>query len=320
VNYRILDTVLGSGIPLPELYRTNALQAEIQVDELPDAEVITDPVWLHHWMEDDEVTISTGMVNNHYILRFPGLADFVIHKSCDVIRYQCRNNLQDMTLRHLLLDQVIPRVRGQLGHLVIHASAVTLASGKTVLFVGESGAGKSTLAATCAQLGATVIADDCVLLRSGTQGPECFGNYPSLRLYAEIADVCDVRTTSENWSENTHKFNVSLLPTEHLVDPPDPGKPHAVDAIFLLNPSYSEAGSNALQVTVSQAPGADMLLAIIQQLFLVNPLDVSVSAGHFSQLSNIVNQGLPVYNINFPHDIDSRNNLYNKIEETCHNL
>jgi hypothetical protein len=141
-----------------------------------------------------------------------------------------------------------------------------------------------------------------------------------LRLYAEMANECDVRTTSENWSENNRKFNVSLLPTVHLVDPPDPGKPHAVDAIFLLNPSHSDAGSNAIQVTVSQAPGADMLLAIIQQLFLVNPLDVSVSAGHFSQLSDIVNQGLPVYNINFPHDIDSRNNLYNKIEETCHNL
>jgi hypothetical protein len=225
-----------------------------------------------------------------------------------------------MTLRHLLLDQVIPRIRGQLGHLVIHASAVTLISGKTVLFVGESGAGKSTLAATCAQHGATVIADDCVLLRSGTKGPECFGNYPSLRLYAEIADVCGVRTSSENWSETTRKFNVSLLPIEQFVGPSDTGKPHGVDVIFLLNPSPSEAGNNQIQLTVSQAPGADMLLAIIQQLFLINPLDVSISAGHFNQLSDIVNQGLPVYNINFPHKIDSRNSLYKKIEETCHNL
>ena len=48
-------------------------------------------------------------------------------------------------LRHLLLNQIIPRYLATNGRLILHASAVTLENGKTIAFLGNSGFGKSTL-------------------------------------------------------------------------------------------------------------------------------------------------------------------------------
>lgn len=334
MNYQILDTILCTDVQLPELLMTESTDNAIQVDKLCDQSRIGNPEWVHHWLDEGEIAISTGYVENdvesgfengvenNYLVRFPDLADFIIHKNCKVIRYQSHDNLDELSLRHLLLDQIIPRVRGQQGHLALHASAVTLTSGKTILFVGESGAGKSTLAATCAQLGATVIADDCVLLRMGDKGPECFGNYPSLRLYPDSAQACQVHTSTDSWSEDTQKYHISLKASGLKADKCMPNestnrhKPLGVDAIFLLDSVNGETG----QDKINRVSGAGMLMSIIQQLFLVNPLEISLSSRHFSELSELVNRGLPVFNIQFSRHLDSRESLYKKIEETCHGL
>ena len=312
MNYRILDTVLHTAMQLPELHSAESLAPGINVKKLCKQQIIGHPDWLHHWLDEGEVAISTGYVKDNYLIRFPDLADFVIDKACSTIDYRGMPELEHMTLHHLLLDQVIPRVRGQQGQLVVHASAVTLNSGKTILFVGESGSGKSTLAATCAEFGAQVIADDCVLIRMGNQAAECFGNYPSLRLYAESAQACKTPVSQDNWSDNTQKFHISLK----LSDSRDKNRPTSIDAIFLLKPSTSEANCQLIR----PAAGAEMLVAIIHQLFLVNPLDTNLSSSHFRQLSDLVNQGLPVFSIEFSHHIDSRHSLYNKIETTCSGL
>jgi hypothetical protein len=69
------------------------------------------------------------------------------------------------TLRHLLLDQVLPRVLSHRGQPVLHASAVFLNNG-VIAFTGPSGAGKSTLAASFIKRGCDVLADEFLPLET----------------------------------------------------------------------------------------------------------------------------------------------------------
>jgi hypothetical protein len=59
--------------------------------------------------------------------------------------------------------------------------------GRAILLMGPSGAGKSTLAAMLMRGGAEVLADDGVLIRPGSRGPEAVPSYPGLRLFADAA-------------------------------------------------------------------------------------------------------------------------------------
>ncbi len=66
-------------------------------------------------------------------------------------------------IQHLLVDQLLPRLAAQLGHLVLHASGVEH-NGHAYLFLGATGFGKSTLAASFLHDGYTLMTDDAICL------------------------------------------------------------------------------------------------------------------------------------------------------------
>lgn len=78
-----------------------------------------------------------------------------------VIRTRRRDLNDDAFRVHLSI--AFHRVLLALGMVYLHAAAVSI-DGRTCMFVGEKGAGKSTLSVGLARCGATVLADDHVLL------------------------------------------------------------------------------------------------------------------------------------------------------------
>jgi hypothetical protein len=92
------------------------------------------------------------------------------------------------TLRHLLLDQVLPVLASDGTARGFHASAVMI-DGRAVAFVGRTGRGKSTLTASFAAAGHPVVTDDCLLLHAGPNGVEAVPTYPSLRLWADAVEA-----------------------------------------------------------------------------------------------------------------------------------
>src|SRR5690606_8330052 len=133
------------------------------------------------------------------------------------------------TLRHGLLDQVIPMCLGQLGRQVLHASAVRLADGRVLGFVGQSGLGKSTLAAAFAAAGASILTDDCLLIEPRGPGFAAIGNYPGVRLNEDSATRL-LGGVGEPGSV-AHHSGKSRLPT-----PPSANRVEgdALSALFLL--------------------------------------------------------------------------------------
>lgn len=192
-TYRICDLVLASNTELPELAPTQALDAECRFELLPAGNPPADDIdWFHHWTIDEgEVTkepwLRFGRTATGYLLRFSSFGDFFV--STDMMKIQCRplSGTPGVTVRHLLLDQVIPLVLSRRERIVLHASAVLTRHG-VIAFAGKSGQGKSTLAASFAREGFALVSDDCLVLRAGSEGWTAVPSYPGLRLWPSTVE------------------------------------------------------------------------------------------------------------------------------------
>ncbi|MBF6569726.1 MAG: hypothetical protein IVW54_12720 [Candidatus Binataceae bacterium] len=123
-----------------------------------------------------------------YFIRFPELADFLISPAGDRVEYLADGaEVAPETLRHLLIDQVLPTVLSLRGRQAIHATAVMTPSGLCA-FTGPSGTGKSTLAAKFLLSGYPTFGDDCLAVED--TGDHIFGApaYPGLRLWSDSFD------------------------------------------------------------------------------------------------------------------------------------
>jgi hypothetical protein len=147
-------------------------------------------------------------VEDGYVGRLPGVADFVIDK--DLRRVICHPAADG---RHEIIPIVITGtltafLLAMSGRFVLHGSAVGIGS-RAVSFVGVSGQGKSTMAALFCLAGAPLITDDVLPLdfESATVGLEtvyCLRAGREIRIREKLAVLADdfvgratVRTTAD---------------------------------------------------------------------------------------------------------------------------
>src|SRR5690606_19444533 len=129
---------------------------------------------------------------------------------------------------HMLVDQVLPRLLAQLGHLLVHGSALRI-DGRGALFIGPSGRGKSTLAGLMQRQGHTVLSDDCILLVADGERFQALPTYPSLRLNIDsLAALFPVSPDTVSVAAYSEKRRLPMTTPGNLVD----GMP--VDALYLL--------------------------------------------------------------------------------------
>jgi hypothetical protein len=136
------------------------------------------------------------------------------------------------TLRHLLLDQVLPVLVSDGTASGFHASAVMI-GGRAVAFVGKSGRGKSTLTASFAAAGHPVVTDDCLLLQAGPSGVEAVPTYPSLRLWGDA-----VNALGRPWGrwQSVAEYSRKIRLTNRLRDPiPFCVNPVPLGCVYLLD-------------------------------------------------------------------------------------
>ena len=138
--------------------------------------------WFHHWrLPDGRRWVAFARDGSGYLLRFPQLADFHIELATRTIRGYRGAAAPLHTVRHLLLDQLLPLVAGGPDRLALHGSVVAFDRG-AVAFLAGPGYGKSTLAVRLARRGQPLISDDCCLLRRVGGGFEAVPSYPGARL------------------------------------------------------------------------------------------------------------------------------------------
>jgi hypothetical protein len=176
------DLVLTSALPLPELPAAGDARATCSFELAspgPLAEVAPAGA--------PACQIPGGGGVQGFVIVFAGAARFTVSAPGDAIVCTPVAGTAPATLRHLLIDQVLPRVLFLRGAVVLHASALRAPDGRAVAFLGASGSGKSTLAASLLAAGWSLLTDDALVIQSGRAGPSAVPTYPELRLWPDVA-------------------------------------------------------------------------------------------------------------------------------------
>ncbi len=189
-RYQVSGVVLSSDAELPELSEApeggGAWRPSVEVLLKGAAAGATSSLsWFREaTFPDGEVWLRCARAPSGYLLEFPGLASFLV--SADgrrIARCNGQPDLPAQTIRHLVIDQVLPHAINLFGRQSLHATAVLTAAG-VCAFMGPAGAGKSTLAASFEQAGYRVFCDDCLSLDESAQ-LSVWPGYPGVRLWED---------------------------------------------------------------------------------------------------------------------------------------
>ena len=296
--YNFCDLVIESNIPLTELLpvKSNRPDCNFQFFPTPDYSFVPNK-WIHNWeLSNGESWLQIAKTAAGFVLRFPALADFLLSPDAKNIQCYPTGNTPLETIKHLLLDQVLPLVLNHHGKLVLHAGAVVLSEG-AVAFLGASGFGKSTLTVSFSQQGFPLLTDDCVLLEEKDGQILVIPSYPGLRLWPEnaaalLADevaLSDVAHYSSKkrlgWDTGHLNFTNDSVPLRRLY--------------VLANPE-EQTDSSEIQITALSPHAAYM--EIFKHTFHLDITDFQRLAGEMSELSRLVTLGL-VYQLSYPRDL-----------------
>jgi hypothetical protein len=231
-------------------------------------------------------------MDSGYLLRFPDLADFRVSSDGRRILMTCPEMTSPETIRHLLLDQVLPRVLAHTGAFVIHGSCVQH-DRKGLIFLGETGQGKSSLAASFDAAGYSLLSDDALILLPREDSPRVLPTYRTLRLWPDAVSSLFARTPQLTPMAHYSSKKRVQLPGGAATD----SSPLPVSAVFVLR-SEPPACDGAL---VTRLTARDGCVELLRHAFQLDVTDPQRTATRFSEAGEIARQ-LPFYLIDYPRE------------------
>jgi hypothetical protein len=313
-HYRIFDLQLSSGIALPELeaiedgasaLNTNRLNFDLHAKPRA-AETELD--WFHDWeLDDGEICLSGAYYKGGHLLRFPELADFAISADGQHIDACAVADTPAETIRHILIDQVIPRLVSHRGNLVVHGSANAMVEGGgdlAVAFLGDTGYGKSTMAVSMQERGFPLLGDDCLALRCAAgDSLELTASYRGARLLDDsIAELAAGGGPTAPVAHYSGKARIAL-PLAHSTRQAWP-----LQAIFLLNSPVNAPREHG--VVIEPVGGADALIAMMRNSFQLDITDREHVVKQFTGFGRDILSRLPIYSLSYPR-------RYTCLDEVC---
>jgi hypothetical protein len=267
---------LASTIPLPELRRAPRGAVGCHIRRRSEAVELGSVDWFHRWRLGDRTWLRFGRHAGGYLLRFPDLSDFVVSSAGDRIDCHPTRRLPSSTLRHLLLDQVLPLSLTLGGRVVLHASAVHLPGFGSVAFAGESGRGKSTLAAALASRGGQLVTDDTLVLEREGAEVMAIPGYPGVRLWADQFAGSD-RSRARAVAHYTTKRRLRPRAVTFRV------RPSPLRALFLLAPRAPGIAPAAL----ARCSPRDRLMGLVRVAYVMDVEDRTRLAELFDNLARV---------------------------------
>ena len=266
-KYRLGPFLLSSEIPLPELEPLDADptvagsdaagtdSVSIRIASVPErieGVVANESRW---WASHEE-----------YLQRVPEVANFLVRHGREVL-VEPAPNAPAEDIRAYLLSPVFSALCHQAGMYSLHASAVRVGGG-VVAFLGNSGAGKSTLAASLAQRGYSVIADDICLLdtrlhdadSAAASGPTLvIPVAPALKLWRSALDHLGASSTSlPRVVRHDDKFRLKLSqPAEALLRLP-------LREVFFLEWTSADDSDSDAQPSIAPIEGVEALTRLME--------------------------------------------------------
>jgi hypothetical protein len=240
--------------------------------------------------------LSVAKVQEGYLLQFEGLADFLVSRSGGDVSCVAGSEIPSETMRHLLVDQVIPMVLTLRGREALHASGVLTPQG-AVAFVGPTGSGKSTLAGSFLTAGDSLLSDDCLALGEHGGRIDAIPAYPGLRLWPDarawlfgengVRDAVAHYTTKE-------RVRVETEPGTYCAEP------QALARVYLL---ASSAPPEEGRIEIQHLPARETFLVLIRSALRLDTTDRAALARQFRFLFRVVSE-VPVRRLVFPRKLE----------------
>lgn len=284
-----------SNIAIPELSCPSYEHGDVSIIFLATQQHSKDAVWTRYWVDPDgEKMLLYRQEDRWHWLRFPELADFRISENARQISCYPLSEMPEETIRHLLLDQVMPRCLAHQGRVMLHASAIRFEDG-LVLFIGNSGAGKSTLAGNFHLLGNPAVSDDCVCIEMERNEIVAIPSYGGLRLWEDSLQVLfSAKQNTQLMSHYSAKKRVQLNDSGTVKGQ----NGRQILAVFLLSPQRS---SSELDINLEVIPRREGFIEIANQTFQLDSYDYSERNPQMQALALLVKR-VPMYRLFMPHD------------------
>jgi hypothetical protein len=293
--YQMFDCLIACDFPLPGLSESSRAPTDISIEVIDDKAEFAGFTWFHEWkVPDGQPVILGGKKGETYLLRFPGVADYLIHPAIGLVSAFRRPGTSIETLAHLLTGQVIPRLICHRGRIVLHASAVQLKNGRSIAFLGESGKGKSTLVSSYLQTGGKLLTDDCLLLQRSGQVLVCIPAFPSLRLWPDSLEAvfpgsAEFITMAYYGNKSKHVgLNKKCVETA----------PVALSALYILGGGDDEAPEDD-SIRIEPMGGAGAMKAMIQSAFLLDAVSAESLKQNFAAMTEVLNSDVPCFSLNY---------------------
>lgn len=300
-RYRFADSSVESAFALPVLDPLPLLDdrsPEVRLAVAKGAGPGYDQIaWEHHWRDPSgSVVLSCAREQDSYALGVPGTAVCHIREEGRTIEFRCGPSVPDVTVQHLLVDQVLPRVLSLRGRLVLHGGCVALRDG-AVTFLGTSGAGKSTLCAAFEKAGWTLVSDDAVVSRPDSrEGPRVIATYPSLRLYpGTLARVLPGAETVP-MAHPGGKLRVRRSRPRGVPE----SRAFPLRAQYVLSPLKEDAD----EVRIETLGGSSAFLALLHAAFQLHLGDRDQALSLFERISSLCDQ-VPIRRLVYRRSLDA---------------
>ena len=258
-------------------YKTGGARAQEQIESAP-----------FHEFRFDDGTVWTEFyrLNDGYLLRFPDLADFEVSQDGNRVRSSPAPDIDDVTLEHLYINQVVPLALSRQGRPAFHASVVTVPGG-CIAFLGKTNSGKSTLAASFALSGSAFLTDDSLVLEESDDAVLALPSHASVRLWD---DSLEALSGEQARSHISYSGKARLLAGDEL-EYTDEARP--------LLAAYRLEDEDQDEVVIKPLSGADRHMGWVENSFLLDIQDKDLLARHFDWTHRI-SARVPCFSLDYP--------------------
>ena len=285
MTYATCGITLDSAVSIPELGHADRPGADCRFHVVPEQGLPAEPSsWIgERKLANGQTWLSIARHPRGYLLRFPSVADFHVTGAGRDISCTPAPGTPMETIRHLLLDQVLPLVLTMLGRLVLHAGAVEV-EGEAHIFLGPSGVGKSTLVGALCQRGGRVLADDCVVIDMKDGHPWAVPSYAGLRLWPS--------SVSALYHEGAESGAVAHYTEKRRVAPAEGRLPYTSQAVpitgmYWLDPVEPSPASRGGRAAVVPIRGREACMALVKSAFQLDITDPAATRRSFEQVSHL---------------------------------
>jgi len=297
--YRFQDLIIESNVAFSEISSVEG-QAPSCVFQLLPAEERgrVRPRWRFHWrLPDGRPWLSFGTLSSGYVLRFSDFADFFVTTDGKEIRCSPEKGTSLDFVKHLFLNQVVPRVLNHSGRVVLHGSAVASPLG-AVAFLGETGWGKSTLAASFSAERFPLLTDDGVVIKDDAGKLCAIPSHSGLRLWPDTLREVFREEPRLAVSPYVQKTNVGFDHVQLIQGQ----VPVPIRGIFVLPPA--EGMKDSIEISVDPLSSREAFLELVKYLFRLQVNDRQGLKLEFGRLGRIANE-IPFSRLHFPRRFSS---------------